>query len=149
MFGRVIDSSAGYRLASRSYGWNTFIYVVMALLLLNAGSALAGGSVVEDEDRAITAEEATAMVASSESATAGEGLFNQVCVYCHGANGSGGKARKMQCRQYDNQYLYNTISNGKRRGSMIMPSWKGSFNEKTRWELVSYIKTLENLDKCK
>ncbi|TNE78614.1 MAG: hypothetical protein EP334_04820 [Gammaproteobacteria bacterium] len=119
-------------------------------LVCGAGfaSAFAGGMPAEDENRPISEEEAAQIIASPEAAAAGEGLFNQVCVYCHGAQGIGGKARKMQCRTYDSKYLFDTISNGKKRGAYVMPSWKRSYDEKTRWELVSYIMTLKDLEKC-
>ena len=145
-FGRVIDTLIAC--ISRPYGWNNIVCIAVVFVVFNVGSVLAGGSPIEDKDRAIGAEEAAEILVSPKSAAAGEGLFNQVCVYCHGANGKGGKARKMQCRTYDSKYLYNTISNGKKRGAYVMPSWKMSFDEKTRWELASYIMTLKNLDVC-
>ena len=74
----------------------------------------------------------------------GEKRFNQSCVYCHGNRGSGGKARKLQGREFEPEYLFNTISNGKRRGSLVMPPWKRSFSPAQRWELVTYILSLSN-----
>jgi mono/diheme cytochrome c family protein len=146
IIGHVIDSFLAC--VPRSYGWNKIFCLTVILVFFNVDSVLAGGASVEDKDGAISAEEAAEILVSSESAAAGEGLFNQVCVYCHGAKGKGGKARKMQCRTYDSKYLYNTISNGKKRGAYVMPSWKMSFDEKTRWELTSYIMTLKDLDIC-
>lgn len=134
--------------AVRPCGWCQSLCVFLLLFFFNMNYSLAGGDPVVDENRAISAEEAAEIMASSKSAAAGEELFNQVCVYCHGAKGAGGKARKMQCRQYDSQYLYKTISNGKKRGSMVMPSWKRSYSEQIRWELVSYIDTLKSLETC-
>jgi len=135
--------------SAKPYDSIKLVGAVFILLIFScANTALAGGAPAEDEDRAISAEEAKEIIASTESAAAGENLYNQVCVYCHGAKGIGGKARKMQCRDFSSKYLYDTISNGKRRGAFVMPSWKASFNEKTRWELVSFIMTLKDLDKC-
>lgn len=74
----------------------------------------------------------------------GETRFNQSCVYCHGNRGSGGKARKLQGRDFEPEYLFTTISNGKRRGSLVMPPWKRSFSPEQRWELVTYILSLSN-----
>lgn len=145
-FSHVIDNLIAC--ISRSYGRNKAICIAVVFVFFNVGSALAGGSPIEDKDRSISAEEAAEILVSSKSAAAGETLFNQVCVYCHGAKGKGGKARVMQCRTYDSKYLYDTISNGKKRGAYMMPSWKRSFDEKTRWELTSYVMTLKNLDVC-
>ena len=146
--GRIFGGFAVSSYAIRPCGWRQYSCVVLLLVFFNMNSSLAGGDPVVDENRAISAEEAAEIMASPKSAAAGENLYNQVCVYCHGAKGVGGKARKMQCRQYDSQYLYKTISNGKKRGSMVMPSWKRSFSEQVRWELVSYIDTLKSLETC-
>ena len=149
MMGREFDNYVVTDHVVKPYGWIRLVAVVLVLLsIFQASATLAGGTPTEDEDRAISAEAAAEMIASPESAAAGENLYNQVCVYCHGARGIGGKARKMQCRDFKSKYLYDTISNGKRRAAYVMPSWKASFNEKTRWELVSYIMTLKDLEKC-
>jgi mono/diheme cytochrome c family protein len=144
-FGKFVETGR----AATPNGWIRLVGTVFVFLaIFQASATWAGGALVEDEDRAISPEEAAEMISSPESAAAGENLFNQVCVYCHGAKGIGGKARKMQCRDFKSQYLYDVISNGKRRGAYVMPSWKASFNEKTRWELASYIMTLKKLEKC-
>ena len=72
----------------------------------------------------------------------GEKRFNQTCVYCHGHQGSGGKARKLQGRDFDSDYLFKTITKGKKRGSLVMPPWKRTFSPEQRWELVTYIMSL-------
>lgn len=74
----------------------------------------------------------------------GEKRFNQTCVYCHGYKGSGGKARKLQGRSFDADYLFKTITKGKKRGSLVMPPWKRSFTPTQRWELVTYILSLSD-----
>lgn len=128
----------------RLYG----VCIALMLSVFTMSAALAGGVPSAEDDGTVSPAEAAKMIASPASAAAGEGLFNQVCTYCHGAKGVGGRGRKMQCRHYDASYLYNTISNGKRSGSLVMPAWKQSYSERTRWELVSYIMTLKNLDSC-
>jgi mono/diheme cytochrome c family protein len=77
---------------------------------------------------------------------AGAKRFNQNCVYCHGNAGSGGKAGSLQNRDdLTKEYVFNTVSNGKTRGSFLMPAWKASFNEQEIWELASYILSLKNV----
>jgi len=77
---------------------------------------------------------------------AGAKRFNQNCVYCHGNAGSGGKAGSLQNRDdLTKEYVFHTVSNGKTRGSFLMPAWKGSFNEQEIWELTSYILSLKNV----
>ncbi len=72
----------------------------------------------------------------------GETRFNQSCVYCHGNKGSGGKARKLQGREFRPSYLFKTITKGKKRGALVMPPWKRAFDAEQRWELVAYIMSL-------
>lgn len=74
---------------------------------------------------------------------AGEKRFNQNCVYCHGNAGSGGKGAPLQGRDdLTAPYLFDTISNGKKRGALLMPAWKEAFSEKQIWELSAYILSL-------
>lgn len=76
----------------------------------------------------------------------GERRFNQNCVYCHGNAGSGGKGAPLQGRDdLTPQYVFDTISNGKKRGSLLMPAWKEAFSEQEIWELASYIMSLRNI----
>lgn len=85
--------------------------------------------------------EMKAKVFSNENASVliGEKRFNQSCVYCHGNEGSGGKARKLQGREFRPDYLFKTITKGKKRGALVMPPWKRAFTAEQRWELVAYI----------
>lgn len=77
---------------------------------------------------------------------AGEKRFNQNCVYCHGNAGSGGRGAALQGRQdLTPEYLFETISHGKKRGALLMPAWKEAFSENEIWELGSYILSLRNL----
>jgi mono/diheme cytochrome c family protein len=77
-----------------------------------------------------------------QSVARGEKRFNQSCVYCHGHRGSGGKAKKLQGRKFDPDYLFKTITKGKRRGSLVMPPWEKTFSDQERWELVTFILSL-------
>ncbi|VFU08773.1 conserved exported protein of unknown function [Methylocella tundrae] len=70
--------------------------------------------------------------------------FAQTCVYCHGNAGSGGKAGPISGRtDLTQDYLFTTISNGKRAGSLVMPTWKDSLDEPTIWKLVAYVLSLQ------
>lgn len=79
----------------------------------------------------------------------GEEKFNQSCVYCHGNRGSGGKARPLQNRDFRVDYLFKTITKGKKRGSLVMPPWKRTYSAEQRWELVAYIMSLSEEGKEK
>lgn len=79
----------------------------------------------------------------------GETTFVQNCAYCHGSQGSGGKAKPLQCRpKLTPDYVFETISEGRQSGSMVMPPWKDSLDEKTRWQLTAYIMSLKAVPAC-
>ncbi|MBA5635615.1 cytochrome c [Duganella sp. LX20W] len=83
---------------------------------------------------------------SPATIAAGAKRFNQNCVYCHGNAGSGGKGAALQGRHdLTPEYLFQTISNGKTRGSLLMPAWKEAFSEQEIWELGSYILSLRDV----
>jgi len=68
--------------------------------------------------------------------------------YCHGSKGSGGSARALQCRDMKPDYIFETITNGRINGANVMPPWKDTFDEKARWQLVAYIRSLRTLPEC-
>ena len=99
-------------------------------------------------DRPI-ADVITEFQSSPETMEASELMFNQNCAYCHGNKGGGGKSRKMQCLRFlNNEYVYKTITNGKRSGSLIMPSWSRSFDKTKRLMLTAYVMSLKTLPQC-
>jgi mono/diheme cytochrome c family protein len=134
---------------------NPFIKITVLAFYLVGCTAMAVAPPAETSDsKKKTAEETPEMVAEAKakvfsrsdvSVANGEKRFNQTCVYCHGHQGSGGKARKLQGRDLDPDYLFKTITRGKKRGSLILPPWKRSFNAEQRWELVTYILTLSEM----
>lgn len=73
----------------------------------------------------------------------GEKKFNQNCVYCHGNAGTGGKGAALQGRtDFTPEYLFHTISNGKKRGALVMPPWKDAMPASDIWALSAYILSL-------
>jgi len=70
--------------------------------------------------------------------------FAQTCVYCHGDSGSGGKAGPLAGRtDLTADYVFQTITNGKRAGSLVMPTWGLSLDKATIWSLTAYIMSLQ------
>jgi mono/diheme cytochrome c family protein len=72
----------------------------------------------------------------------GQTLFSETCTYCHGENAAAGSsgAPGFQGRSdLTAQAVFNTISNGRIRGTNIMPAWKESLSEGERWALTAYI----------
>ena len=79
---------------------------------------------------------------SPELVQRGRALFSETCTYCHGENAAGGSsgAPGLQGRtDLGAQDIFDTISNGRIRGTNIMPAWKESLSEGDRWALTAYI----------
>ena len=78
----------------------------------------------------------------------GRTLFSETCTYCHGENAAGGSsgAPGLQGRtDLGAQDIFDTISNGRIRGTNIMPAWKESLDESDRWALTAYILSMTAL----
>jgi mono/diheme cytochrome c family protein len=72
----------------------------------------------------------------------GRDLFGETCTYCHGENaaGSASGAPGLQGRtDLGAQEIFDTISEGRIRGTNIMPAWKESLSQSDRWALTAYI----------
>ncbi|WP_137894658.1 cytochrome c [Ramlibacter sp. 2FC] len=77
---------------------------------------------------------------------AGKKRFNQACFYCHGQDGIGGKGATLQNRKdLEPQVIFNTISNGRVRGSSVMPPWKSGLTEEQIWQLTAFIVSLRDV----
>lgn len=110
---------------------------------VNSHDSRKSKSVVESPEEVLKAKEIV-FNNMSQSVINGEKRFSQTCIYCHGYEGSGGKAKKLQGRTLAPERLFKTITKGRRKGSSVMPSWKKSFSIAERWELVTYILSLSD-----
>lgn len=118
--------------------------------------AVGGAKKVEKEvssDTAPAAKEDASpyeqVLADPAALKAGTVRFAQNCAYCHGNAGSGGKAKTLQCRKrLTPEYVFEVITKGKKRGSLIMPPWEDTFNDQERWELTGYIMSFQKLPAC-
>ncbi|HKB79215.1 MAG TPA: cytochrome c [Thermoanaerobaculia bacterium] len=74
---------------------------------------------------------------------AGQKLFEQHCAACHGADAAGTRRApnlRERVQTLDAAFLFGFITNGDlRRG---MPSWSRLPDER-RWQIVTYLKSLE------
>ncbi len=75
---------------------------------------------------------------------AGKERFASSCAaYCHGTEGSGGRAPAFRDRDdLDPQYAFKIIHEGKQGPSGVMPAWSSSFSDEEIWDLVAYITSL-------
>ena len=74
---------------------------------------------------------------------AGRARFDSTCTFCHGPEGTSGRAPNFKGRQdLTPARVFEVISEGRKRGSNLMPAWKGSLDDRTRWELVGCIMSL-------
>jgi mono/diheme cytochrome c family protein len=77
-----------------------------------------------------------------EMIDAGRLLFSQKnCTQCHGVGGTGGV--KLVGNTLDPLAAFLTISNGRTRGAMRMPMWKGILSEDEIWQLSAYVMSLK------
>ena len=80
----------------------------------------------------------------------GKKRFNRSCFYCHGYEGEGGKGATLQRRpDLTPQVIFDTISNGRVRGSATMPPWKNTLSEEEITQLVAYILSLREMPEKK
>jgi mono/diheme cytochrome c family protein len=72
----------------------------------------------------------------------GQELFNQACSNCHGENATGGPIVFRGRSDLTAEQVFDTISNGRIRGSNMMPAWKESLSDDERWELTAFVVSL-------
>ena len=95
-------------------------------------------------------ELAEADLANPDVIAAGKKRFNRSCFYCHGFEGEGGKGASLQRRpDLTPEIIFKTISNGRVRGSSVMPPWKNTLSEEEITQLVAYILSLRNIPEQK
>jgi mono/diheme cytochrome c family protein len=73
---------------------------------------------------------------------AGRQVFeDKRCTYCHGTDGNGGI--KLAGRtDLEPDYVFQTISEGRARGSLRMPSWRGVLSDQQIWQATAYVLSL-------
>jgi mono/diheme cytochrome c family protein len=103
--------------------------------------------VAPDEARAVK----NPMPANAENVAAGQAIFQDNCVLCHGekgmGDGPGGKTIKVKPANFTDPALMKLETDGSLfwkmgQGRGPMPSWKDTFSDTERWQLVDYIRKL-------
>lgn len=117
---------------------------IICILITSYNNVLQAGGDEQIETNENSLQEI--VLSNPDSAQFGEKKFSALCAYCHGNAGSGGKARKLQGRKLEADYVFKTITNGKKRGSLNMPPWR-NLPEVVRWQLVAYILSLSEVGK--
>jgi len=121
----------------------TQLFIIFILITFYTGMLQADGDEGIETDGNSLKE---IVLSKPDSVKFGEKKFSALCAYCHGNAGSGGKARKLQGRDLEADYVFDTITNGKKRGSLNMPPWS-NLPEIVRWQLVAYILSLSEIEK--
>ena len=76
---------------------------------------------------------------------AGARRFAQSCAFCHGSAGAGGSAPALRGRADLTQAdIEATITNGRQRGTAVMPAWKGALSSAQIGELAAYLVSLKD-----
>jgi mono/diheme cytochrome c family protein len=74
--------------------------------------------------------------------TAGSQLFQEKqCAYCHGQGGSGA-IRLAGRSDLEAAYIFETIAEGRVKGALRMPSWRGVLTDDQIWQATAYIMSL-------
>lgn len=129
-----------------------FIWVLLATVLATAPiasqSAQHGATDAFAADSETSVPQTPADLKSDAWITEGRAKFVQTCAYCHGQEGDSGKVAPFRERKdWDPQFIHDTIANGRQRGANVMPTWKDSIPDELIWKLVAYIKSLEGKPK--
>ena len=74
--------------------------------------------------------------------SAGRELYlEKHCSHCHGANGDGGV--NLTNRDLSNpKYVFEAIAEGRERGSLRMPGWRGVLSEVQIWQATAYVMSI-------
>ena len=77
--------------------------------------------------------------------SAGSQVFQEKqCTYCHGQGGNG--AIKLAGRSdLEPAYIFETIAEGRVKGALRMPSWRGVLTDEQIWQATAYIMSLSQL----
>jgi mono/diheme cytochrome c family protein len=127
-------------------------FLVLGLCTLTAGRAVAQQAepapwVVPDDAKKVK----NPVPSNAESLTAGEGLFTDNCVLCHGekgmGDGPGAKTIKVKPANFTDPKLQAAETDGAlfwkmTNGRGPMPSWRDTLTDQERWQLVNYIRKL-------
>jgi mono/diheme cytochrome c family protein len=63
------------------------------------------------------------------------------CSHCHGANGDGGV--NLTNRDLSNpNYVFEAIAEGRERGSLRMPGWRGVLSGAQMWQVTAYVMSI-------
>src|ERR1700722_6391640 len=74
--------------------------------------------------------------------SAGRQLFEEKrCAYCHGPAGDG-PVKLAGRSDLEPTYIFETIANGRVKGSLRMPSWSGVLTDEQIWQATAYIMSL-------
>ena len=81
--------------------------------------------------------------------SAGQETFNGTCAgYCHGRDGIQGKGPSLRNRNdLSEQRIHDTIMNGRRNASKVMPSWKEYLSDEKIWQITAFIRSLREAAK--
>jgi mono/diheme cytochrome c family protein len=140
------------------------LLILWSLLVVSCASLDAGPESVQETgapERLEPPEEYAGMTnpftGDAEAAAEGEALYQSNCYSCHGqeARGDGPAAAALEPRPSDlardqsslsDPYLYWRIAEGgmRRPFNSVMPAWRGILSEEQIWEIITFLRTLEN-----
>jgi mono/diheme cytochrome c family protein len=86
-------------------------------------------------------------VTDPELIQAGRKLFvERHCAYCHGSDGNGGV--KLAARDdLEPISVFESIADGRIRGNLRMPAWRGVLSDEEIWQATAYVLALSHASK--
>jgi mono/diheme cytochrome c family protein len=76
--------------------------------------------------------------------SAGRQLFQgKQCAYCHGP-ARNGAIKLAGLSDLEPIYIFETIADGRVKGALRMPSWRGVLTDEQIWQATAYIRSLSS-----
>lgn len=100
------------------------------------------GALVLSVIRAVRSDETIPDLKDPNMIAAGRELYlEKHCSHCHGANGDGGV--NLTNRDLSNpNYVFEAIAEGRERGGLRMPGWRGVLSAAQIWQATAYVMSI-------
>jgi mono/diheme cytochrome c family protein len=100
------------------------------------------GALVLSVIGAVQSDETVPDLKDPNMISAGRELYlEKHCSHCHGANGDGGV--NLTNRDLSNpNYVFEAIAEGRERGSLRMPGWRGVLSGAQMWQVTAYVMSI-------
>ena len=110
------------------------LFAVLTMLIAAATTALIADA---------AADLRNPFAGNTDAVKAGEKIFDERCMDCHGGDATGGAGPDLTDEKWiyggSDADIFTTVSRGRKGG---MPSWGGQLKDEEIWQVISYIRSL-------